>query len=217
MKILLVPDAKLRQKARDLKKITQKEIEISKKMIELMLKAPGVGLAANQIGILKKIITINIPNEEKSTNKTYALFNPKIIHYSKKKIMMEEGCLSLPKQYAEIERSENIVVRYVNENNEVILRPQMFCCDKCNDELNNQNHIIKKCPHCGIKTIKPNECNFIYCQCRNFWCFLCGSRLFNDHNGHNVHYYLGNGSGPYGNTCRTLSNRKLPNGRGIRS
>ena len=120
MKILLVPDAKLRQKAQDLKKITQKEIEISKKMIELMLKAPGVGLAANQIGILKKIITINIPNEEKSTNKTYALFNPKIIHYSKKKIMMEEGCLSLPKQYAEIERSENIVLRYVNEKNEVI-------------------------------------------------------------------------------------------------
>ena len=85
MKILLVPDAKLRQKAKDLKKITQKEIEISKKMIELMLKEPGVGLAANQIGVLKKIITINIPNEEKNTNKTYALFNPKIIHYSKKK------------------------------------------------------------------------------------------------------------------------------------
>ena len=119
-KILFVPNSILRENSKSLKKVTSKEIEISKKMIEIMLKAPGVGLAANQIGILKKIIAVNIYNEKKNTNDIYVLFNPTIISYSKKKILMEEGCLSLPKQYAEIERSEEIVVEYLNNNNELI-------------------------------------------------------------------------------------------------
>ena len=117
-KILFVPSPLLRQKAQNLKKVTFKEIDISKRMIDIMLQAPGVGLAANQIGILKKIITINIRDEENEKDKIYSLFNPKIISYSRKKIIMEEGCLSLPKQYAEIERSEEIIINYLNERNE---------------------------------------------------------------------------------------------------
>ena len=116
-KILYVPDPKLRQQADIIKKVTKKEIDLSKKMIDIMLDAPGVGLAANQIGILKKIVTVNIRNEEKGTNKIYSLFNPQIKSYSEKKIVMEEGCLSLPKQYAEIERPESITVQYINEKN----------------------------------------------------------------------------------------------------
>jgi len=119
-KILLVPNPILRQKAKTLLKITPKEIDLSKKMMEIMLKAPGVGLAANQIGILKKIVTVNILDEKKEIDRMYALFNPQIIFFSKKKIIMEEGCLSLPKQYAEIERSETIKVQYINEKNEKI-------------------------------------------------------------------------------------------------
>ena len=91
-------------------------------MIDIMLKAPGVGLAANQVGVLKKIITVNIHNEEKGKDNIYALFNPQIKLYSKKKIIMEEGCLSLPKQYAEIERPESIIVEYINEKNETVER-----------------------------------------------------------------------------------------------
>ena len=106
--ILYVPDPILRQTSKKIKKITSKEIDISKKMIDLMLKAPGVGLAANQIGILKKIVTINLPNENNEKNKIYTLFNPIITSYSKKKVIMEEGCLSIPKQFADIERPENI-------------------------------------------------------------------------------------------------------------
>jgi len=119
-KILYVPNPILRKKAKELKKVTTEDIEISKNMTDIMLKAPGVGLAANQIGILKQIITINIVNKENETNNTYALFNPIITSYSEKKIIMEEGCLSLPEQYAEVERSEEIVVKYLNEKNEKI-------------------------------------------------------------------------------------------------
>ncbi len=118
--IIYVPDPILRKNSRTIEKVTIKEIDISKKMIDLMLKAPGVGLAANQIGILKKIVTINLPDEKKEKNKIYTLFNPVITAYSKKKIIMEEGCLSIPKQYADIERSENITIEYLNEKNEKI-------------------------------------------------------------------------------------------------
>ncbi len=119
-KILYVPDPILRQTSKKIKKITSKEIDISKKMIDLMLKAPGVGLAANQIGILKKIVTINLPSENNEKNKIYTLFNPIITSYSKKKVIMEEGCLSIPKQFADIERPENITIEYLNEKNEQI-------------------------------------------------------------------------------------------------
>ena len=120
-KILFVPNPILRKNSIFIKKITAKEIDISKRMIDIMLNAPGVGLAANQIGILKQIITIHIKNEESKDEEIYTIFNPKIISFSKKKIIMEEGCLSVPKQYAEIERSESITLEYMNNKNEKII------------------------------------------------------------------------------------------------
>ena len=118
--ILLVPHPLLRQKSKALKRITKEEIALSKKMIKIMKKAPGVGLAANQIGVLKQIITVHIQDKEKETEKIYALFNPVIIHSTKETIILEEGCLSLPKQFADIERPESITVRYLNEVNKII-------------------------------------------------------------------------------------------------
>ena len=120
-KILLVPNPILRQIAKPIKKISLDDLDIAKKMIEIMLQAPGVGLAANQIGILKQIVTVNIPMKETNKNKIYSLFNPHITLYSKKKISMEEGCLSLPKQYAEIERPDKIEIEYINNKNEKII------------------------------------------------------------------------------------------------
>ena len=67
-------------------------------MMQIMLKAPGVGLAANQIGILKQIVTIFFVDQETKKETQYTLFNPNIIFYSQEKIVMEEGCLSLPEQ-----------------------------------------------------------------------------------------------------------------------
>jgi peptide deformylase len=124
-KILFVPHPILRQKSNPLKKITPKDLDLAKKMTDIMLRAPGVGLAANQIGILKRIITVNIPDEKKIKDKVYTLFNPKIISYSQKKIFLEEGCLSLPKQYAEIERPEEIEVEYFDNTNKKIIEKKM--------------------------------------------------------------------------------------------
>ena len=118
--ILLVPNPLLRQKSEKLKRVTKEDIQLSKRMIKIMKKAPGVGLAANQIGVLKQIVVVNIQDKEKAIEKTYALFNPVIKNYSKKKVIIEEGCLSLPQQFADIERPESITLCYTNEKNKIV-------------------------------------------------------------------------------------------------
>ncbi len=119
-KLLYIPNPLLRQKANKIQSVGIKEKEIAKKMMQIMLKAPGVGLAANQIGILKQIVTIFFVDQETKKETQYTLFNPNIISYSQEKIVMEEGCLSLPEQFAEIERPKSIVVQYLDENNKQI-------------------------------------------------------------------------------------------------
>ena len=116
MEILLVPNELLRQKANKLINITSDDIKIANQMMDIMIKAPGVGLAANQVGILKQIITINFEDKENDKRANYILFNPSIIEYSEEKVIMEEGCLSLPEQYADIERPKKIFLEYIDEN-----------------------------------------------------------------------------------------------------
>ena len=119
-KLVYVPNPLLRQKADKIKSVGNDEIKIAKKMMQIMLEAPGVGLAANQIGILKQIVTISFVDQETKEQIQYTLFNPNIISYSQEKIIMEEGCLSLPEQFAEIERPQNIELEYLDENNKLI-------------------------------------------------------------------------------------------------
>jgi len=120
MEILLVPNEFLRQKAKKLINITNEDIKIANQMMDTMIKAPGVGLAANQVGVLKQIVTINFEDKENDKRANYILFNPSIIEYSEDKVLMEEGCLSLPEQYADIERPKQIVLEYIDENEKMI-------------------------------------------------------------------------------------------------
>ena len=120
MKILLVPHPVLRQKANKLEIIEKEDLQIAYQMMETMIKAPGVGLAANQVGLLKQIVTINFEDKESDKKDSYILFNPKIKKYSKETIIMEEGCLSLPEQYADVERPKEIVIEYIDENKQKV-------------------------------------------------------------------------------------------------
>ena len=120
MEILLVPHPVLRQKANKLKSISKEDIKIANHMMEVMMNAPGVGLAANQIGILKQIVTINFEDKENNKKANYILFNPSIIQYSEETTVMEEGCLSLPEQYADVERPKEIMLEYMDENEKMI-------------------------------------------------------------------------------------------------
>ena len=122
MKILQVPHLMLRQKANKLVDILEKDLKIANQMMEVMIKAPGVGLAANQVGILKQIVTINFEDKENNKKANYILFNPSITKYSEDTVIMEEGCLSLPDQYADIERPKKILLEYIDENKKSVKR-----------------------------------------------------------------------------------------------
>ena len=121
-KLIYVPNPLLRQKAEKIKSVGEEELKIANQMKEVMLKAPGVGLAANQIGILKQIVTIFFIDQETKKEIQYNLFNPEIISFSKEKIIMEEGCLSLPEQFAEIERPKKISLKYLDDENKTKIR-----------------------------------------------------------------------------------------------
>ena len=113
-KILIVPDPILRKKCEPLENVDDDVRKLMNDMLETMYKAPGIGLAAIQVGILKRIVVIDISKEEKKN--PLFLVNPEIIYKSKNTSVYEEGCLSLPGQFAEIERPAECHIKYIDYN-----------------------------------------------------------------------------------------------------
>ena len=110
--IIIEPDPILRKKSDAIEKVDDELRKLMDEMLETMYEAPGIGLAAVQIGILKRLIVINISKEEKKN--PIFLINPEIITKSKNKSVYEEGCLSLPGQFAEIERPAECLIKYLD-------------------------------------------------------------------------------------------------------
>ena len=114
-KILTEPDPILRKKCEPLEKVDIDTKKLMDDMLETMYAAPGIGLAAVQVGILKRLVVIDISKGEEE-KKPIFLINPQIIHRSKKTSVYEEGCLSLPGQFAEIERPAECTIKYIDYN-----------------------------------------------------------------------------------------------------
>ena len=143
MEILLVPHPLLRQKANKLKSISKEDIKIANNMKEAMIKAPGVGLAANQVGVLKQIVTINFEDKENNKKANYILFNPSIIEYSEKTVVMEEGCLSIPETLIPMDRATCVTVRAVNEKGQPIeIKEEGFVARIIQHEIDHLNGIL---------------------------------------------------------------------------
>jgi len=114
-KILTEPDPILRKKCEPLEKVDTETKKLMDDMLETMYAAPGIGLAAIQVGILKRLVVIDISKDKEKKNPIF-LINPQIIHQSKKVSVYEEGCLSLPGQFAEIERPAECIIKYIDYN-----------------------------------------------------------------------------------------------------
>ena len=115
-KILIEPDPILRKKSEALEKVDDQTRKLMKDMLETMYKAPGIGLAAIQIGISKRIIVIDVSKDKEKKKEPLFLVNPEIIYKSDKTAIYEEGCLSLPGHFAEIERPAECTTRYIDFN-----------------------------------------------------------------------------------------------------
>lgn len=107
----------LRKKAKEVKRITSEIQALCADMLETMRAAPGVGLAANQIGVLQRVIVIEVPEDEDELlgGKAFCLINPEIVNASGSQIG-NEGCLSVPGYVGEVERYERVAVRALTEN-----------------------------------------------------------------------------------------------------
>ena len=111
--ILTEPNKLLRQISKPVQKVGDEERALMDDMLETMYEAPGIGLAAIQIGVPKRIIVMDISRDEDKKEPRYFV-NPVIKNRNKEKAKYEEGCLSVPDQFAEIERPNTCEVEYLD-------------------------------------------------------------------------------------------------------
>tara|TARA_B100001287_G_C22564734_1_gene473239 strand:- start:425 stop:949 length:525 start_codon:yes stop_codon:yes gene_type:complete len=112
-KIVIEPDPILREKSTTIEKVDNEIRALLDDMLETMYAAPGIGLAAVQVGILKRLIVIDISKDEEKKNPLF-LINPEIVSKSDKTSTFEEGCLSLPGHFAEVERPAECQIKFVD-------------------------------------------------------------------------------------------------------
>ena len=116
-KILTEPNKILRQQSLPVEKVDGELQKLIDDMLETMYAAPGIGLAAIQVGVPKRIIVLDIASKDEPKN-PMCFINPEIIERSKNNSTYEEGCLSVPGQFAEIDRPEKCHIRYLDYNGE---------------------------------------------------------------------------------------------------
>jgi peptide deformylase len=116
LKLYEYPDKVLRQKCEKVTKVDDDLRRFLDDMLETMYLDKGCGLAAPQVGVTKRIIVIdpNPSDEDLEARSPMYLVNPEIIWHSDEKVLFCEGCLSIPEQRAEVERSEKVRVRYTD-------------------------------------------------------------------------------------------------------
>ena len=115
LQIIIAPDPRLLEISRPVSEINKKIKTLLDDMLETMYKSNGIGLAATQVGILSRLIVMDC-SEKNNKKKPLKFINPEMLEISSDKSEFEEGCLSLPTQFAKVERPEVIFVQYKDEN-----------------------------------------------------------------------------------------------------
>ena len=113
--ILIEPNRLLRQVSKSVEKVGDEERKLMDDMLDTMYAAPGIGLAAIQIGVPKRIIVMDISRDENKKEPRFFV-NPVIKNKNNEMAKYEEGCLSVPDQFAEIERPNTCEVEYLDYN-----------------------------------------------------------------------------------------------------
>ena len=115
--IIIAPDPRLKKKCAPVEQVDDAVAALMADMLETMYLAPGIGLAAPQVGVTKRVIVVDASGKEEDPN-PIKMANPELLLASEELWTYEEGCLSLPDHYAEVERPAKIKVAYLDENNE---------------------------------------------------------------------------------------------------
>ncbi|MPZ38963.1 MAG: peptide deformylase [Rhizobiales bacterium] len=111
--ILILPDKRLRLVSEPVKKIDTDVKKLVEDMFETMYDAPGIGLAAIQVGVARRIITMDLSKKDEDKERR-VFINPEIVWSSDEKDVHEEGCLSIPEYYEDVERPAQVRVKYLD-------------------------------------------------------------------------------------------------------
>ena len=141
-KIIIEPDPILRKKSEGVEQVDNNLKKLMDEMLETMYAAPGIGLAAVQIGVLKRLIVIDLSKEDQKKNPLF-LVNPEITFQSKNLSTYEEGCLSLPGYFAEIERPAECHLKYLDyDGNQKNLKAEGLLATCIQHEIDHLNGIL---------------------------------------------------------------------------
>ena len=116
--ILVAPDPRLKATAESVAQVDDEIRQLMDDMLETMYDANGIGLAATQVGVKKRVLVMDVRGEDEDPN-PIRMANPEIVWASDVENLHEEGCLSLPEQYAEVMRPDAVRVRYLDHENEI--------------------------------------------------------------------------------------------------
>ena len=116
LKLVYAPDPILKKESASLPQVDEHHRELIKEMYEVMYSSNGVGLAAPQIGLNLRIFVLDAGSRE-DEKKPITIINPKILSFGEEIVSYEEGCLSFPEHFAEIDRPEKIDIEFLDENN----------------------------------------------------------------------------------------------------
>ena len=111
--ILILPDPRLRAVADPIVEIDKDIKALARDMLETMYEAPGIGLAAPQVGELKRIVVMDLSKDDEPKD-PIVMINPEITRFSDETVTTEEGCLSIPELYYDVERPSEVTVRYTD-------------------------------------------------------------------------------------------------------
>ena len=113
--LIILPDPLLRQSSAPVERVDQPLLALADDMLDTMYDAPGIGLAAIQIGVPRRLLVIDLAKDGEE-KKPQVFINPEIVASSEARSTYEEGCLSIPDYYAEVERPASITVRYLDRS-----------------------------------------------------------------------------------------------------
>ena len=118
MPILTAPDPRLKQKSKPVESVDDALRRLMDDMLETMYAAPGIGLAAIQVGVPKRVVVIDVARDDEPRAPRYFV-NPEIVWTSEETASYEEGCLSVPEHYADVERPARCRVRFLDYQGEI--------------------------------------------------------------------------------------------------
>jgi peptide deformylase len=113
--LIILPDPVLRQVSKPIERVDADLNRLADDMLETMYDAPGIGLAAIQIGVPRRMLVIDLAKEGED-KQPLVVINPEIVQSSDERSVYEEGCLSIPDYYAEVERPANVTVKYLDRD-----------------------------------------------------------------------------------------------------